>query len=80
MKEIRYYQTKVNIEIHFCLWYWVILIKVSVYSSNFDCNVSGLNANANDDGNVEANDDDNSNCNVNTDGTSNCNINTGGKK
>ena len=37
------------------------------------CSVSGLNANANNDGNVNANDTDNYNCNVNNDGSSNCN-------
>ena len=41
-------------------------------SLNFNCNVAGLNANSNLNGNVNANDD-SWNCEVNEDGTSECN-------
>ena len=54
--------------------YWVILYKVSGYSSNFNCEVSGLNANANSNGNVIADDNAGSDCEVDGDGYSGCSV------
>ena len=47
-------------------------------SSDFDCYVSGLNANAYSNGNVNADDDAGSNCGVDIYGISNCEVNVDG--